>query len=163
MICFCLWGNIWTQPNSRRCWPLEIQEADIFQPTKFNYQNSTFHRNHRAMPCPTPTKAYHANGEMQRIRMGQKTIVKSKSLRMSPIVMIPKRDKNTWDCVDFWRVKAITQADPYPTCRTEDLQDLVRCKIHKYSGFGLWILPNPLGCWYPRKGIFHSGMWPVWI
>ena len=49
----------------------------------------------------------------------------SESLWASPIVMVPKSDGTLRLCTDFRKVNAVTQADPFPLPRVEDLLDRI--------------------------------------
>uniref|UniRef100_A0A8C8S4V8 ribonuclease H n=1 Tax=Pelusios castaneus TaxID=367368 RepID=A0A8C8S4V8_9SAUR len=81
-------------------------------------------------PRPAPSRAYRAKGEMQKqiqeeveSMLAMRVITGSKSSWASPIVMVPKKDKTMRFCVDYRKLNAITQPDPYPMPRIDDLLD----------------------------------------
>ena len=47
----------------------------------------------------------------------------SKSEWASPVILVPKKDKTKRLCIDFRRLNSVTQADPYPIPRVDELID----------------------------------------
>lgn len=64
--------EIWEgEPNPKVGYvgPLEIQQAGIFQPARFNEQNNAFHETTRS--CPAPSRGYCAKDEIQKTNSGE--------------------------------------------------------------------------------------------
>ena len=53
----------------------------------------------------------------------QKIIVPSKSHWAAPVVFLPKKDGTKTLCTDYRKLNLVTQADPYPLPRFEELID----------------------------------------
>ena len=64
---------------------------------------------------------------MEKIRLTeeQEAIQPSKSLWASSIVLVAKKDKTTYFCVDYRKLNAISKMDVYPLPRIDDSLDLL--------------------------------------
>ena len=58
-----------------------------------------------------------------KILLEQNIIVPSKSLWAAPVVLVPKGDRTKRLCIDYRKLNLVTQADPYPIPRIEELID----------------------------------------
>ena len=58
-----------------------------------------------------------------KILLEQNIIVPSKSLWAAPVALVPKGDGTKRLCIDYRKLNLITQADPYPIPRIEELID----------------------------------------
>src|SRR6218665_320322 len=81
-----------------------------------------------AKPCPqtpyrlSPDKTRWVNSQIQSLLIDG-IIEESLSPWSAPILVVPKPDGSGRLCVDFRKLSAVTEPDPYPTPRVDDLLD----------------------------------------
>ena len=77
----------------------------------------------RLPPYLLPYSSYEFLRNEIKILLEQNIIVLSNSSWAATVVLVPKGDRTKWLCIDNRKLNLVTQADPYPIPRIEELTD----------------------------------------